>query len=64
MGGRSAERQISLISGKGVLEALRSKGVDAHGFDTGMNDLAALAAQKFDRVFIAQQGRYGEGGAA
>ncbi|VVE89689.1 D-alanine--D-alanine ligase [Pandoraea bronchicola] len=62
MGGRSAERQISLISGQGVLEALRSRGVDAHAFDTGMHDLAALAAQKFDRVFIALHGRYGEDG--
>ncbi|MBU6493210.1 MAG: D-alanine--D-alanine ligase [Burkholderiales bacterium] len=62
MGGRSAEREISLISGKGVLDALRSRGVDAHEFDTGTRSLAELAAQKFDRVFIALHGRFGEDG--
>ncbi len=61
-GGRSAEREVSLMSGKGVLEALRSKGIDAHGFDTGQRSLAELAAEKFDRVFIALHGRYGEDG--
>ncbi|MGI4847599.1 MAG: D-alanine--D-alanine ligase [Janthinobacterium lividum] len=61
-GGRSAERDISLMSGNGVLEALRSKGVDAHGFDTAQRSLAELAAEKFDRVFIALHGRFGEDG--
>jgi len=61
-GGRSAEREISLLSGNGVLKALQSKGVDAHAFDTGLRDLAELAAEKFDRVFIALHGRYGEDG--
>ncbi|HCY62402.1 MAG TPA: D-alanine--D-alanine ligase [Oxalobacteraceae bacterium] len=61
-GGRSAEREVSLMSGAGVLQALRSKGVDAHGFDTGLRSLAELAAEKFDRVFIALHGRYGEDG--
>src|SRR6478735_6764610 len=61
-GGRSAEREVSLMSGSGVLKALKDKGVDAHGFDTGEKDLAELAAQKFDRVFIALHGRYGEDG--
>lgn len=61
-GGRSAEREISLMSGKGVLQALLSKGVDAHPFDTAERSVAELAAEKFDRVFIALHGRYGEDG--
>ena len=61
-GGRSAEREVSLMSGAGVLAALQSKGVDAHAFDTGERTLAELAAEKFDRVFIALHGRYGEDG--
>ncbi|NLY64404.1 MAG: D-alanine--D-alanine ligase [Alcaligenaceae bacterium] len=62
-GGQSAERVVSLQSGEGVLSALRSKGIDAHLFDTGLHGLAELAAQNFDRVFIALHGRYGEDGA-
>lgn len=61
-GGVSAEREVSLLSGAGVCEALRGEGVDAHLFDTGEHDLAALAAQRFDRVFIALHGCYGEDG--
>ena len=61
-GGRSAEREVSLMSGAGVLKALQSKGVDAHGFDPAERSLAELAAEKFDRVFIALHGRYGEDG--
>ncbi len=61
-GGRSAEREISLMSGSGVLKALQSQGVDAHGFDPAQRTLAELAAEKFDRVFIALHGRYGEDG--
>ncbi|MBD8543327.1 D-alanine--D-alanine ligase [Oxalobacteraceae sp. CFBP 8761] len=61
-GGRSAEREISLISGSGVLQALKSRGIDAHPFDPGTHSLADLAAQGFDRVFIALHGRYGEDG--
>ena len=61
-GGRSAEREISLISGNGVLQALKSRGIDAHAFDPGTQRLAELAAQEFDRVFIALHGRYGEDG--
>lgn len=61
-GGRSAEREISLISGNGVLQALKSRGIDAHAFDPGTQSLAELAAQEFDRVFIALHGRYGEDG--
>ena len=61
-GGRSAEREISLISGSGVLQALQSKGIDAHAFDPAERSLAELAAEQFDRVFIALHGRYGEDG--
>lgn len=61
-GGRSSEREVSLMSGQGVFEALCSKGVDAHLFDMGQHDLVALAQAKFDRVFIALHGRFGEDG--
>lgn len=61
-GGTSAERSVSLTSGKGVYEALKSRGIDAHLFDTGERSLAELAEQKFDRVFIALHGRFGEDG--
>jgi D-alanine-D-alanine ligase len=61
-GGRSAEREVSLMSGAGVLKALQGKGVNAHGFDTGERSLSELAAEKFDRVFIALHGRFGEDG--
>jgi len=62
LGGRSAEREVSLRSGGMVLGALRNRGVDAHPFDPQQRDLAALIAEKFDRVFIALHGRYGEDG--
>ncbi|MBC3810496.1 D-alanine--D-alanine ligase [Undibacterium aquatile] len=61
-GGRSAEHDISIMSGSGVLAALKSKGVDAHAFDPAERSIAELAAEKFDRVFIALHGRYGEDG--
>lgn len=62
LGGRSAEREISLMSGNGVLAALKSRGVNAHPFDPALQSVAELAAAKFDRVFIALHGRYGEDG--
>ena len=62
MGGPSAEREISLLSGNGVLKALREKGVDAHAFDPVMHSLFDLPREKFDRVFIALHGRFGEDG--
>ena len=61
-GGRSAEREVSLMSGNGVLQALRSKGIDAYPFDPAERSLAELAAEKFERVFIALHCRYGEDG--
>ncbi|OZA75706.1 D-alanine--D-alanine ligase [Polynucleobacter sp. 39-46-10] len=62
LGGRSGEREISLMSGNGVLEALLSKGVDAHPFDPGLRCPTELANEKFDRIFISLHGRYGEDG--
>ncbi len=62
LGGRSAEREISLLSGNAVLAALKREGVDAHAFDPAGRDIFALAAEGFDRVFIALHGRYGEDG--
>jgi len=62
LGGKSGERDISLMSGKGVLDALITKGVNANAFDPGQQTITELAAQKFDRVFIALHGRYGEDG--
>ncbi|NYT79667.1 D-alanine--D-alanine ligase [Alcaligenaceae bacterium] len=61
-GGSSAEREVSLMSGTGVHEALRSKGIDAHLFDTGRYTLVDLISAGFDRVFIALHGRHGEDG--
>jgi len=61
-GGRSSEREVSIMSGTGVLNALKSRGVDAHAFDPGTQSLAELEAAKFDRVFIALHGRGGEDG--
>ena len=62
MGGRSAEREISLMSGRGVLEALRSQGIDAHAFDPAGRDLGDLKKEGFARCFIALHGRFGEDG--
>jgi len=62
MGGSSAEREVSLMSGAGVLAALLSKGVDAHAFDPAEKPLANLKSEGFDRVFIALHGPFGEDG--
>jgi len=62
MGGSSAERQISLLSGNGVLAALQSQGVDAHAFDPAERDLSELRRDRFTRCFIALHGRHGEDG--
>ena len=62
MGGRSAEREVSLMSGAGVLKALQSKGVDAHAFDPAERDLSELKKKGFSRCFIALHGRFGEDG--
>ena len=62
MGGKSAERAISLVSGARVLDGLRHMGIDAHPFDPAEQDIAALEASKFDRVMISLHGRFGEDG--
>jgi len=62
MGGQSAEREVSLMSGEGVLQALRAAGVDAHAFDPAKRDLGELKREGFERCFIALHGRFGEDG--
>lgn len=62
MGGRSAEREVSLMSGTGVLKALQGQGVDAHAFDPAVTPLGELQQRGFARCFIALHGRFGEDG--
>src|SRR6476469_11097057 len=62
LGGKSAEREVSLKSGGMVLKALRSRGVDAHAFDPSERDFDILKKEKFERAFIALHGRFGEDG--
>ena len=62
LGGKSAEREVSLKSGSMVLAALKKKGVDAHPFDPKERDLQDLLRERFARVFIALHGRFGEDG--
>jgi D-alanine-D-alanine ligase len=62
MGGKSAEREVSLMSGSGVLKALQSRGVDGHAFDPAERDLSELKKKGFRRCFIALHGRFGEDG--
>jgi len=62
MGGKSAEREVSLMSGAGVLKALQAKGIDAHAFDPAERDLVELKRKGFKRCFIALHGRFGEDG--
>lgn len=62
MGGKSAERPVSLKSGAMVLGALRAAGIDAHAFDPAERGLEALIAERFARAFIALHGRFGEDG--
>ena len=61
-GGTSAEREISIMSGSGVLEALRARGVDAHAFDPAERDLVELRREGYARCFVALHGRHGEDG--
>jgi D-alanine-D-alanine ligase len=62
LGGKSAEREVSLKSGGMVLKALRSRGVDAHPFDPSEKGFESLANERFERAFIALHGRFGEDG--
>lgn len=61
MGGTSAEREVSLESGRNVLDALRARGIDAHAVDGIPALIEALAAKKFDRVFNILHGNKGGG---
>lgn len=63
LGGRSSERDVSLDTGKAVLRALKSRGVDAHAWDPADKSMAQFAAAGFDRVWIALHGPGGEDGA-
>jgi D-alanine-D-alanine ligase len=62
MGGASAEREVSLMSGNGVLKALQGLGVKAYAFDPSERDLCELKIEGFTRCFIALHGRFGEDG--
>jgi D-alanine-D-alanine ligase len=62
MGGRSSEREISLLSGNAVLAGLRRKGVDAHAFDPAERPLFELKSDGYQRAFIVLHGRFGEDG--
>lgn len=62
MGGHSAEREISLMSGNGVLQALLSKGIQAEAWDPAHTPLLALHDQGITHAFIALHGRHGEDG--
>jgi D-alanine-D-alanine ligase len=62
LGGKSAERAVSLKSGSMVLAALRSRGIDAHPFDPAERGFDSLINEKYRRVFIALHGRFGEDG--
>jgi len=61
-GGDSSEREISLLSGNAVLEALKSRGVDAQAIDPRDLPLSDLIAARFERVWIALHGPGGEDG--
>ena len=61
-GGTSAEREVSLNSGKAVLCGLLDMGIDAHAFDPAEQPLTQLLAEKFERVLIMLHGRGGEDG--
>jgi len=62
LGGESAEREVSLNSGRLVLQGLRAAGIDAHPFDPSERPLAALKEEGFVRAFNALHGGYGENG--
>jgi len=62
MGGNSAERDISLLSGNAVFEGLKEQGINVVKIDTQENIVQALQTNKIERAFIALHGRDGEDG--
>jgi D-alanine--D-alanine ligase len=62
LGGDSSEREISLLTGQAVLEALKRRGIDAAAFDPGNRPVQDLVSEGFDRVWIALHGPGGEDG--
>ena len=62
MGGRSAEREISLKSGAAVLNALTAAGIQAEAIDVSVDVFEKLRAGKYTRAFIALHGSLGEDG--
>lgn len=62
LGGRSSEREISLISGQNILAALLRQGIDAHGIDPDQHLAQKLIEGKFSRAFVALHGKEGEDG--
>ena len=62
LGGRSSEREVSLMSGKGVFDALQGAGVDVTRFDPQEQPLSELEKGDYDRAVISLHGRFGEDG--
>src|SRR5574337_224212 len=62
MGGQYAEREVSLISGQNVLNALLKQGIDAEAIDVDGHLFQKLTSKKFDKAFVALHGRGGEDG--
>ena len=62
LGGFSSERDVSLMSGKGVFDALTEAGVDVTRFDPKEQPLSELEAGNYDRAMISLHGRFGEDG--
>ncbi|MFE8101677.1 D-alanine--D-alanine ligase [Brenneria goodwinii] len=62
LGGTSAEREVSLLSGQAVLEGLQEAGINAHAVDTREFPVTHLKDEGFTKVFIALHGRGGEDG--
>ncbi|MCL6408637.1 D-alanine--D-alanine ligase, partial [Dickeya dadantii] len=62
LGGTSAEREVSLLSGQAVLAGLKEAGINAHAVDTRDFPVTTLKEEGFTNVFIALHGRGGEDG--
>ena len=63
MGGISSEREVSLWSGKAILESLQKQGYDAYGVDVTRNNIiSAFTDNEYDLAYLAFHGEYGEDG--